>query len=434
MLHIVSSLLPLLAPPALAADAVGDESAAAGVTSVTSAATDVVADGQTIPEATPPDKGPRPGERPTRRPPGPPPGNPGGNPGHPPGPPPDMSLRPVALVQLWGTLYDMDEDAQGDATGYGDPEDDIGFKVKRARLGLVFEDNGVEAALIAGVAAPYDGLDTKNGDFTLYEAKVGYAKKGLGVSVGEQTVPFSRDALMSSAQLSFTERGLGAEHIAPYHQLGLLGTGEVAGLGVQMGVFNSGGGLFGDDNTGKTLVGRVEYTLGERDVYRFWDPKGKGFGLGVGGGGFLTQDVATQTVAAGGDLMVRVAGLSLMGDFAWAQVNPVNSDVATPGVYDGATRMAITGQLSYGIAEFEPAVRLSTYRDSDLGSWMQIFGGVVYHAKVGGRPDMMRVGLGYEHRDESEAELANDTARAWLQFSLPGKGGRPDMPERGPRR
>ena len=43
---------------------------------------------------------------------------------------------PYLLVQSWATLYDQDESTLADPSGYGDPEDDIGFKLRRARAGF----------------------------------------------------------------------------------------------------------------------------------------------------------------------------------------------------------------------------------------------------------------------------------------------------------
>ena len=40
------------------------------------------------------------------------------------------------LVQVWGTVYDQDEDPMADPATYGDPEDDVGFKVDEPVLAL----------------------------------------------------------------------------------------------------------------------------------------------------------------------------------------------------------------------------------------------------------------------------------------------------------
>ena len=42
----------------------------------------------------------------------------------------------TGFVQMWVTALDQDVDPLTDPASYGDPEDDPGFKIRRARLGL----------------------------------------------------------------------------------------------------------------------------------------------------------------------------------------------------------------------------------------------------------------------------------------------------------
>ena len=44
--------------------------------------------------------------------------------------------QPFGLLHMWTTVYDMDENELADPAGYGDPEDDIGFKLRRTRAGI----------------------------------------------------------------------------------------------------------------------------------------------------------------------------------------------------------------------------------------------------------------------------------------------------------
>ena len=60
--------------------------------------------------------------------------------------------QPTALLQVWATAFDMDEDPQADPAGYGDPEDDIGFKVQRARLGFEGENDRLRYGVVVGTA------------------------------------------------------------------------------------------------------------------------------------------------------------------------------------------------------------------------------------------------------------------------------------------
>ncbi len=323
-------------------------------------------------------------------------------------------IRPVGLLQMWGTAFDMDEDEVADSTGYGDPEDDVGFKVKRFRLGLEGEEKGLDWALVLGLTAPYDGFDDQDGTIEIVDAHVGYRWKGLGVEVGRGELPFSRDRMMSSSEQTFTERGLLSEHIAPGRDLGATVWGKRWGAKVTLGVYNSGGSIFGDDNLGKTLLGRLEYAYGDADVYETWGGSRK-LAFGVGAGGFLTDDVSLSTKTVGADAILRVAGLTVLVDAALADLSPTNTDLAVPGVWDQTTRRGLTGQVGYGIGAFEPAVKVSFYDDSSVGGYTNLLGGVVWHGGMDERGrDRVRIGAGYVLRLEEDA-IANDSVRLWAQ-------------------
>jgi hypothetical protein len=342
----------------------------------------------------------------------------GGGQGGAPGGPPGVwaHIRPVALLQVWGTAYDMDVDPVADSTGYGDAEDDIGFKLKRVRLGLEGVEKGLDWAVVLGVTSPYDGFDEEDGSIEIVDAHLGYRWKGIGFSVGQGELPFSRDLLISSGEQTFTERGLLAEHIAPARDLGAVLFAERWGVKLQAGVYNSGGTLFGgDDNNGKTFIGRLEYAHGDASVYETWGGSKK-LAFGVGAGGFMTDDVATTTRAFGADAILRVSGLTMLVDAAIADVSPSHSDLDVPGVWDQTTRHGLTGQIGYGIGAFEPAVKVSLYDDSAVGHYATGLAGVVWHGMVDEKSrDRVRIGVGYELRLEDDP-IANDTVRLWAQL------------------
>lgn len=326
------------------------------------------------------------------------------------------SVQPTALLQLWGTAYDMDVDPQADATGYGDPEDDMGFKVKRLRLGLRAGTGGLDVKLTGGVSAAFDAWDDDQGEFALYDASVGYRGGAFGVVGGVQSVPFSRDNLMPSGELTFQERGIGSEHLTDDRGVGVVGSVHAAGFTGRVGVLNSGYTPFGDDNLGKTVVARAEYDVGQRDTYALWGP-GDGFALGVGAGGLATFDLGTTTMAAGADVLMRAGPLSVLVDGAWAQVSPANTEVVAPGTWEASTRLSLTGEVGVSIGPVQPAIRVSHYQEGGVGTWTSLFGGVVFHTGIEGNKDLVRLGAGYQMRLEAE-NLPNDTARLWAQFWL----------------
>ncbi len=323
------------------------------------------------------------------------------------------TVDPIALAQVWVTAYDMDTDAQADATGYGDPEDDPGVKLKRLRLGLAGEAKKWEYRFVIGTSAPYDGLERGEEDLQVVDAWIGVQPaKGFNVRLGQDKVPFSRDQLMGSGHLVFQERGIGSEHIAPDRSLGLsLDYGRGGGK-FSAGAYNAGGDLFGDEAPGKTLAGRLEWDVGRANTYQTWGDR-DAFGLGVGANGFYTMGVATDTWAAGGDLMLRARGFSLLVDGAFSHVAPTNTDIQSSEVFAETDRFGVTTQASYQVGAFEPAVRFSMFNDSTLGQFMQVLAGGEWHTAE----DHVRIGAGYQLRLE-DTPVDNDTARLWAQFRL----------------
>lgn len=326
---------------------------------------------------------------------------------------------PVGLLQLWGTVYDMDQDPQADASGIGDPEDDAGLKVKRARVGFQDTAGPLMYRLTLGVSAPYDGFNHEGEEIGIVDAVMGYrVAPSFVLQAGRSKIPFSRDQMMGAADLTFQERGLGAEYIVPDRALGAVAIGIFGDFKAQLGVFNSSTDLFGDDSQGKTAILRAETSLGERDTYAFWGGPGRGASLGFGASGLWTDDVTTRTFAAGGDVLLRVRGLAMMLDGSWSKVSPFDSTEGTPGVFAPTTRLAVTTQVSYSVGIIEPAIRFSGYDDSSLGKYGHVLAGVVVHGGTNTAGyDRFRLGAGYEMRLEEQG-IPNDTVRLWTQVKF----------------
>lgn len=327
-------------------------------------------------------------------------------------------LSPTAEIQLWGTLYDQDENAQADVTGYGDPEDDPGVKLKRIELGFEGHSEGgkVRYELVLGTSSPYDGFAPSDTDAGIKYANLTYAPVDwFDVKGGRMTVPFGRDALMSNRQLTFTEHGFVAEEIAPATTLGAEVGLHKWGLKLRAGVFNSGGSLFGDDSGGKDFAGRLEWSHGKADSYRTWGDD-KAFGIGIGASGFYDIGIATTSSGVGADAMVRFAGASLLVDAALEQLEPTETTVTEPAVLATTTRQALTAQVSYAVWKLEPAVRFTGFADNSVGSYGQLLGGITLH----GWKDRARFGAGYVHRFEfgDTTAVDNDTARLWAQVAI----------------
>ncbi len=324
------------------------------------------------------------------------------------------TVEPSALLQIWLTAYDMDANAQADSSGYGDPEDDEGLKIKRFRVGIGGDIKRWKYKLSVGSSAPYDGFAEEREPIEVVDAWLAVVPvRGVKIQAGQSKLPFSRDQMMAAGELVFTERGIGSEHIVPDRSLGLVASFARAGGKLTLGGFNAAGDLFGDTARGKTMVGRLEWDVGKADTYKTWGDR-KQFGLGVGANAYYTVGEATDTWAAGGDAMLRVAALSLLVDGAFSQVSPTATDVASPEVWEETDRWGLTGQVSYQVGAFEPAARFSMFSDSTIGDYSHVLVGGEWHTAE----DHVRVGAGYELRLEGADAVDNDTARLWAQVRL----------------
>ncbi len=332
--------------------------------------------------------------------------------------------EPYVLVHTWATLWDADEDPTADPAGYGDPEDDIGFKVRRARVGLTGKNDQWQYAVIVGTSAPYDALRPSNeGDIDIVDANIGYqVTDGLWVTGGVQKAPISREAIMSSQRLTLGERAAASEWLVPGRDAGLLAEYRTGGDGMEVrvsaGVYNGNGSIETDDNAGKMFAGRGELIFGEANPYRtFGAVEGTTFAFAVDG--WRNDDAATDTTGFGADLMLRMSGLSFMAEGRMAILTPDNTDIDQPGVLSETRRMGGLAQLGYTVSRFEPAVRFSLYDDDmdaeDNGDVADVMGGVTWNSKGAN----MRVGGGYVYRMElGGASVSNDTLRLWWMMRL----------------
>jgi hypothetical protein len=326
-------------------------------------------------------------------------------------------FEPVMLGQLWITAWDQDRDPQADPAGYGDPEDDPGFKIRRARLGAQGDlGKGFGYEVVFGAESPYDVWSEGDTDIQLVDANVGWKKGAFGVTVGQQKVPYSLEQLMSAGELIYTERAVATAHMAPGRETGLMADYSWKGLGVQAGLFNGSGSFLGDDNIGFLSAGRLSYTLGSAEAARKTWGKVDGLVLSAGANGYYNDDLSTGTLCLGGDVLVRAAGLAVLLEGHHANLKPTHTDVAAPDVLDGTPRLGLTGQVGYSLGAFENAVRFSLFDDNteveDNGDVWELYGGTTVHLI----DDHARLGVGYIHRHEMAGQtLPNETIRLWVQ-------------------
>jgi hypothetical protein len=328
----------------------------------------------------------------------------------------------MALVQTWVTLLDQDQTQVADPGGYGDPEDDPGFKLKRVRMGFEGKSSTVKYGITVGASAPFDAVEEAQGaalQLGLVDTYGGYSPvKGLWVSGGLQKVPVSREALTGSSHLALTERSVSTHWLTPGRDLGAVVDYRWRFLRARIGAFNGGGTLAGDDNAGKLYAGRLEAKLGEGAVYRTYGSV-DGFSLGLGADGWTNEDAAVTSQGMGVDLIVRVGGLALLAEGRTVTATPNEDLLLVPGVFAETKRQGVMAQLGYSIDQFEPVVRYSVLDDDldheDSGDVAELMSGVTWH----GSGDQVRAGLGYALRTEmGPMKMNNDTVRAWLQLKL----------------
>jgi hypothetical protein len=357
--------------------------------------------------------------------------------------PPPIPMRPWGQLQIFTTVFDQDESVQADAASYGDPEADPGFAIARARFGFAgalsvrsFDSAVVDYGLSLGINTPYDALGPPERRVTMVDA---FGRITFEPSLGDTSfalglvkVPFSREALMSSQDLVFMERAVGAESLTSVRDVGLLARQE-ANLGddddapvaaLSVGVFNGNNDFLGDDDPGIMAAARVELEKGE--TWRTWGPDG-GVAYGVGASALLNDELALRTTAFSGDGYLRIGPWSLMGEVGLASLDPTDSTVAAPEVFVTTNRLSWTVNTSvfakvgnatrFEVPGIEFAVRASALDDNRS---LQDNGDVlIVHAGATARSFLpyLDFGLGFIHREELQGRaLPNDTIRIWTQL------------------
>ena len=330
--------------------------------------------------------------------------------------------KPMVLMQTWATLLDQDQDVIADPGGYGDPEDDPGFKLRRVRLGFEGRSDEVMYGVSVGLSAPYDVVEEAQGhevDLGLVDAYGGYAPtEGLWIVGGVQKVPVSREALMAASDLTFTERAVSTAWLTPGRDIGALIDGRWNDVRIRVGGFNGSGTLVGDNNAGKLVAIRAEYKTGPGEVYQTHGAVDS-FTVGVAVDGWMNEEPAISSNGFGADLIVRFSGFTLLAEGRRNRAAPKEDLVIVPGVFDETKRQGVMTQVGYSIGSFEPAVRYSVMDDDlsmeDSGDVSEVLGGVTWHSEK----EQFRAGAGYVVRNENGGNIVpNDTLRAWVQLKL----------------
>jgi hypothetical protein len=342
-------------------------------------------------------------------------------------PQPATPMVPVLQLQTWFTVFDQDETPQADPGGYGDPEDDTGFAIRRARFGFRGAFRGVDYSIRVGAGKPYDAISNPGPVVDLVDAwaRIKVSSKGGATyfQVGQHQIPFGREMLTSSNDLVFQDNAVSSRYLSPNRDLGFSIRHLYKFFGIAAGVYNGSGNLFGDTDPGLLVAARADFGWGG-DVFR---TNSEADTIGFGFAYLYNRTFATTEHRGNFDLLGRYKGLTLLVDGGLAVTTPDEAPViVAPGVPEKTWRWGVLAQLSYfrdvGIGAIEPAVRFSTYDDNyalqDNGDVAILDAGVSWREPV----PFFDVGVGYIHRMELQGRpIDNDTVRIWTGLRYPSR-------------
>ena len=220
---------------------------------------------------------------------------------------------PYLLVQSYITLYDQDEDALADPIGYGDPEDDVGSRIRRTcrihrsiRCVEVLDYLRYVDAIRRHIRRTRPRYSSCGCQFGLRPV----AGVPLWVTAGVQKFPY-RGAICPLL-ICLATRAFSSVWMVPNRDTGVVARYKIGQNNSKVllyaGVFNGNESLFGDDNVGKSLVGRVDFTSGTAATLKTYGVV-DGVTVGLGGDVQYNQGIATDETILGGDLIVRAQGL-----------------------------------------------------------------------------------------------------------------------------
>ncbi len=312
----------------------------------------------------------------------------------------------------------------------GDPAEQLGMRLRRARFGLAGWAYGV-----MDYAMTVEG--TGDGAAELVDAWIGYRRYPLAnVIFGVRKMPFSRYALLSSKRNSLAERPLSVTAMAPFRQVGLSLEGNIAGglLHYSAGVYNGferGVGFYEGYQQPKAFDGNRYEQLaygGRASMQPFGsigsdlaDLNGGGLRLSIGTSTFLL-DGSTNTISAWGvDLAMKAHGFHMVAEYLADTAEPANQPETDAGVPVELNRMCLVGEMGYMMLpeQLGLTVRGEWIDDNveveNAGDSIVVGGGLQYYW----HRQHLKAQLDYTHRMELHGiSLDNDTLLFQLQLSL----------------
>lgn len=325
-----------------------------------------------------------------------------------------VELRVGGFMQVHTAMY-----AGPDALiANGDAASQAGFRLRRARIGLLGklgERMGVWLAVNLLPDDPDVGV--------VSDAKLTYAfAEWLNVAVGTSKVPFSRASLASSRQLLGIERPLSAQQLTASKRLGVTAEGQFFGgkLAYLASVMNGTEGfLSGNQFGGVLLGGRLEFTPLGNPRPGTIDTKG----LSVGVSAVHDRAPGVQRSAYSGDVVAAYAGASLTVEVLYDKALPTVVPPVEGGTLALTERLGGYVEAGYAFSLFSMPFQLTArgeyYDDNlrlaDAGDVLFVSGGI--NADL--YKEYARAQLQFIHRTErSGVDRANDLLVLSVQGSF----------------
>jgi len=320
---------------------------------------------------------------------------------------PDLQLS----LRGFGQFYAAPLAGNDALVAAGDASEFAGMRVRRLQLGV--EGRGTSDVSF-GI-----WMDLASSP-SLVQAWLAWSpSRAFAVEAGVVRVPFSRSALQSSADMTFSERPLAVDRLLPDRQPGVAVYGSLSDvLSYRAGWFNGADPSrmgIGPDHTAGLLAGRIAFTPfgllrpSQSDVAR--GP----LKLEIAVDAMHHEAAAFRGTTLGADLTVQAYGTSLLLEYVEDRRAPLPQPVVAATLTDAVERTGLIAQAAVQIAgPFELAVRGELVDDNaalqDVGDVLATAAGV--HATW----PQAKVGLDWYHRMERYGpELSNDVALATVQ-------------------
>ena len=311
----------------------------------------------------------------------------------------------------------------------GDPADNPGARIRRARLGFkgwAWGDTEFELSMQA-----------EPGGMGLLDAWVAYrGLTGISFVVGAKKLPYSRFAMMGAGDGALADRPLGVRAMAPFRQVGLTIEGDIGNgilrwaLGAYNGFsrsqsFNEGYretvALEGNRFTRLAYVARAELAPFGPVGDGIPDFSRAGFRMGVGGSFYYDDGKTVSTYGYEVDLIIKSCGFHFLAEFLSDSASPSDDPTTDPVIPSDVDRMALVAEAGYLLIgeELGMTARFEWLDDNtelpNNGDQIAISGGVQYYL----RRQHMKAQLEYTHRTELEGlSLDNDSLLLQVQFEL----------------